>query len=119
MSSETESERINRIREAQIGSRDRAGLETRSSVKKPVRSKSKQPKVNQPINAPTAKLKGILVARANTTANAVRDIAIGAGIGLFLAILAFIFLPGAFKLLAILTVLVGGVIGYLLGETAP
>lgn len=117
MPPESESDRIDRIRDAQIGSRDRSAHKQRSAgsggtaSKKSAPPKSKQ----QGDKKPLVKLPLI---RANTLSNAIHDVLIGLGVGGIPALLIFLFLPGGFKLLGILVLLIGGVGGYLLGETA-
>jgi hypothetical protein len=118
MAPESEDDRINRIREAQIGSRGGSGegLKPRASAKS-----NSQPKSKKQVSLPTKskiKLPVLPIIRANTRANAVHDIVVGVGISILPAILAFVFLPGGFKLLGVLILLGGGVGGFLLGETA-
>ncbi len=115
MAPESESERISRIREAQIGARGRNVPKPRSSVANNSPSKSK--KQASPAR-PKLKLVPPVVFRANTRANAVHDIVVGTAIAIIPAILVFIILPGTFKLLGILLLVSGGTVGYLLGETS-
>jgi hypothetical protein len=110
MSPETESERVDRIRNAQISDRDRIAKPPQSSKGKP-----KSPTNNKASVQPQKK--AVKVDRANTTANAVHDVLVGAGIAAIPAVIALIFLPAGFKLLAIAIVIAGAAIGYLRGET--
>jgi hypothetical protein len=117
MPPESESDRIDRIRDAQIGSRDRAGHKQRSAGSAGTAAKkSSPPKSKQQVEKkPGIKLP---IIRANTLSNAAHDVLVGFGVGGLPALLIFLFLPGGFKLLGILVLLIGGVGGYLLGETA-
>ena len=112
MAPETDGERLDRIREAQINSRDRGSSKQPQSGSK---SASKAPAKKKVAVQP--KKKAVIVDRANTAANAIHDILVGAGIAAIPAVLAFIVLPGGFKLLGIVLLLGGAVVGYLRGET--
>jgi hypothetical protein len=121
MPPESESDRIDRIRDAQIGSRGRSHKQRSAgsggtAAKKSSPQKSSPPKSKQQVDKkPGIKLP---IIRANTLSNAAHDVLVGVGIGGIPALLMFLFLPGGFKLLGILVLLIGGVGGYLLGETA-
>jgi hypothetical protein len=108
---ETESERVDRIRNAQISDRDRVAKQPQGSSKAKPKSPANKKASVQP------QKKTIKVDRANTAANAVHDVLVGTGIAAIPAVLAFIFLPGGLKLLAIVILIAGAAIGYLRGET--
>ena len=119
MSDETDNERTDRIREAQI--HDRA----RSSSKKPnhnvTQKKSTAPKKVSKPSYTTYSNKS----EASTPSSswlqlplgATRDIAIGLAYGLIPTLFVVIFLPGAFKLLAVVILAIAGTVGYLLGAS--
>ena len=132
MPQESDGERADRIRDAQIndrgapktlkprpgakaGGKPSAKANARASARAVALSnataKVKKNAIVQPIK------KAISVNRANTTANAIHDIVVGVGISAIVALLALVFLPGGFKLVSIAILLVGGVAGYMLGET--
>jgi hypothetical protein len=111
MPPESESERVDRIRNAQISDRDRVAKQPQGSSKTKPKSPANKKAPVQP------QKKAIKVDRANTTANAVHDVLVGAGIAAIPAVIALIFLPGGFKLLAIVILIAGAAIGYLRGET--
>src|SRR5579885_3301353 len=107
MSHETDGERDQRIRDAQLESRNRGGNQRlqpsgQSSTKRKVVAKAK----SQPSQRPLF----------NIPLGGTRDIVVGVAVGLIPSILVVIFLPGAFKLFAILIVAVAGGVGYLLGN---
>jgi hypothetical protein len=107
MSHETEGEHDQRIRDAQLESRNRGPAQRsqpsgQRTVKRKVTSKAKrQPSQTALLNIPLG---------------GARDIVIGVAIGLIPSILVVIFLPGAFKLVAVLILAVAGGVSYLLGN---
>ena len=105
MSQESESERTERIREAQI--RDRNPGRSRNAYE--VVRKKNAPKAQQPAKPLWSEL-------LNLPPGGVRDIAVGVGYGLIPAALAVIFLPGLFKLVAVLALMIAGGTGYMLGK---
>src|SRR5690348_4451167 len=107
MSHESEGERDQRIRDAQLESRNRSGGQ-RSQA-------SGQPTVRRKM-ASKAKSQPSQTALLNIPLGGTRDIVIGIAIGLIPSILVVIFLPGAFKLLAVLVLAVAGGVGYLFGN---
>jgi hypothetical protein len=115
MAPETESERLGRIRDAQINARGRSNRKPSSTTLKQSHAGTKQKSVVKAKVQNIAKL--VTASRANTTANAVHDVLVGIAIAAIPAILALIFLPDGFKVVGILLLPVGGVVGYLLGET--
>src|SRR5258706_2485836 len=115
MALETESERLGRIRDAQINARDRGSSKHPTSATKPSHASTKQKSVVKAKVQNIAKI--VTASRPNTRANAVHDVLVGIAIAAIPAILALIFLPGGFKVVGILLLPVGGVVGDLLGET--
>src|SRR5689334_2204435 len=112
MSPETESERVDRIRNAQISDRDRIAKPPQTGKAKPKSPANKKASVQaQP------QKKVVKVNRANTAANAIHDVLVGAGIAAIPAVIALLFLPGGLKLLAFVILVAGATIGYLRGET--
>lgn len=107
MSHESEGERDQRIRDAQLESRNRGGGQRslaggQPTVKRKMATKAKkQPSQTSQLNIPLG---------------GTRDIVIGVAIGLIPSILVVIFLPGTSKLLAILVLAIAGGVGYLLGN---
>ena len=105
MSHESESERTERIREAQI--RDRTPGRSQNAYE--VARKKNAPNKQEPE-------KPLLSELLNLLPGGVRDIAVGVGYGLIPAALAAIFLPGLFKLVAVLVLMIAGGTGYMLGN---
>jgi hypothetical protein len=107
MGHESEGARDQRIRDAQLESRNR-NTSQRSQASGQHTFKRKV--------TPKAKRQPSQTALLNIPLGGTRDIVIGIAIGLIPAILVVIFLPGAFKLLAVLILAVAGGVGYLLGN---
>lgn len=105
MSPETDDERTDRIREAQI--RDRSVGTSRPYVGSGAKKRAAAKESTQPF---LVELLGVFITGGT------RDIVIGLAIGLIPAILAAIFLPGAFKLVGIVILGIAGGAGYMLGE---
>src|SRR5436309_3271156 len=105
MSHESESDRTDRIRESQIRDRSPGGSQNAYEV---VRKKN-VPKAQEPA-------KPFLSELLNLLPGGVRDVAVGVGYGLIPAILAAIFLPAAFKLFALLVLMIAAATGYMLGK---
>src|SRR5713226_3974258 len=105
MSHESETERTDRIRDSQI--RDRNPGRSQNAYE--VARKKNVPKGQEPAKPFLSELLNILP-------GGVRDVAVGVGYGLIPAILAAIFLPAAFKLVAVLVLMIAGGTGYMLGK---
>src|ERR1051325_4573565 len=105
MSPESEGERDQRIRDAQLESRNRGGGKRSQSntplgIKRKAAAKTKNNQSSRSLSS------GLPVG--------VRNVAIGVVIGLIPAILAVILLPGMYKLLAVVILVVEGGASYLL-----
>jgi hypothetical protein len=105
MSHESESDRTDRIRDSQM--RDRNPGRSQNAYE--VARKKNVPKAQEAAKPFLAEILNILP-------GGVRDVAVGVGYGLIPAILAAIFLPAAFKLVAVLVLLIAGATGYMLGK---
>ena len=103
MSPETDAERTDRIRNAQIRDRNPAALQHPNHVVK----KKHVTKVQG---------KSLRADLLDMLPGGVRDVAVGLGYGLIPAILAALFLPAAFKLLGVLVLAVAATAGYMLGK---
>jgi len=102
MAPETESERISRINASQLNARAGNPLQKTSA-----KTRSRQKAAAQP---------SLIVELFRMLPAWLRDVLVAVGYGLIPAILVFIFLPNAFKLLGILVLLGAGLIGYMRGE---
>src|SRR5882672_2811458 len=105
MAPESESERLGRIRDAQINARDRGGRKPSSSTTKSSAAKTSHAGTKQKgvVKAKVQNIAKIVTAsRPNTPANAVHDVLVGVAIAAIPAVLALIFLPGVFKVVGIL-----------------
>ena len=105
MSHESESERTNRIRQSQIRDRNPGGSQNAYEVAR----KKNVPKPPQPA-------KPFLSELLNLLPGGVRDVTVGVGYGLIPAVLAAIFLPAAFKFVAVVVLMIGAATGYMLGK---
>ena len=111
MATESEAERIQRIQDDQINARERnpysvKGHANASPAKKQTPNRSKGKTVT-PISEN----------RANSLANTIHDVAVGLAAAAIPAALMLVLLPGGFKLLSIVALMVGGGASFLLGET--
>jgi len=107
MSPETEGERDQRVRDAQLESRNRSSGQRSLAGGKPATKRKMASK---------AKSQPSQTSQLNIPLGGTRDIVIGVAIGLVPSILVVVLLPGAFKLLAVLILAVAGGVGYLLGN---
>ena len=105
MSPETDDQRTDRIREAQI--RDRSVGTSKPYAGATARKKAATNEPDQPF---LLALLGVFITGGT------RDIAIGLALGVIPAILAAVFLPGLFKLAALVILGIAGGAGYMLGN---
>jgi hypothetical protein len=121
MSYETEDERITRIRDVQV--RNRASTTTTAKARKFSNSAKKPPSTRIPSKMPHKNYadhsSGMPLGNPwSLPLGGVRDVIIGFSYGLLPALLAAIFLPDMWKLLALVILVIASTAGYLLGDAS-
>jgi len=107
MRTETENDRVNRIRKAQL--HDRSSSRSRNPYQNvSVKKKSVSKQANKSSQTPIPSL-------LHLPLGGVRDVMIGLTYGLIPTILAAFLLPGALKLVALVILVIAGVVGYMAG----